>query len=85
MKWLHLVMVTALFAVTACRGGGDIKEKCKGPTDYLSAAAAPRVKAPEDLDELDELRELPVPEVSPQDPWTPENGCLDLPPDIGEN
>ena len=81
----NLLIISAmmlLVGLSACRGGGEIK--CKGSTDYMSAREALPVKAPDDLDNLDKLRELPVPEASPQTVEVQEGECLDSPPDLGE-
>ena len=77
-----VIAIAALLLVSAC--GSDKPLKCKGPTDYLQARPAPRVEAPEDLDDLDKLKEMPVPEVSPQEVSAEEGECLDSPPEILE-
>lgn len=77
-----LAAFAALLVLAACGNDGPVK--CKGPTDYLEARPGQRIKAPEDLDNLNELREMPIPQISPQEERGEEGGCLDAPPEIIE-
>jgi hypothetical protein len=80
MRLVRLILIATALFLSACGGDGPVK--CKGATTYVDARSAPRVRAPEDLDDLDELREMPVPEASPQAQRPAESGCLDSPPVI---
>jgi uncharacterized lipoprotein len=80
MSLVRLILIATVLFLSAC--GGDKPLKCKGATSYLDARPAPRIRAPEDLDELDELREMPIPEASPQAQRPAEGGCLESPPVI---
>lgn len=81
MKRLRLGIVLPLLALAAC-GGDDAVLKCESGGSYLNAVETPRIRAPEDLDNLDSLREMPLPEASPQSERTPEGGCLEAPPRV---
>ena len=50
----------------------------------MNATETPRVRAPEDLDNLDSLREIPLPEASPRAERSAGRGCLDAPPKVTE-
>ena len=74
---LGLLVIAAL---NACRGQMDLS--CDEVSLYQLAAESERVRAPEDLDDLDPLREIPLPEASPR-PDRPEGSpCLDRPPAV---
>jgi uncharacterized lipoprotein len=73
----------AFVLLAGCRGDAELK--CETGGEYLSAAETPRVTAPEDLDDLDRVREVPLPEVSPQAERPEGSGCLESPPRIGGN
>jgi uncharacterized lipoprotein len=75
------MMIAVLFVLTAC-GESKMLECDSGP--YLAAVRAPKVQAPEGLDSLDPLAEVPLPEASPQQPRpeTEEGTCLEHPPQI---
>lgn len=72
------LMATLLLMLAAC--GGEPGLKCDKNVTYLQAREAPRVKAPEGLDDLDALREMPLPQASPQAPHAPDDKCLEHPP-----
>jgi hypothetical protein len=75
---LSWFIVFPLFA--SC--GGDAVLQCENTHSYLQAAASPRIKAPEGLDELDALKEMPVPEASPQREAPVNVDCLEAPPTV---
>ena len=68
-----------MVALTAC-GGGKIVTTCDEPQNYQSAQLGAKVRAPEGLDELDELKEMPIPEPTPRPPRPPGSRCIELPP-----
>ena len=82
MKILKVAMVLPVLALTAC-GGGDAVLKCESGGTYLNATETPRVRAPEGLDNLNALKEMPVPEASPQSERPAASGCLEAPPKVG--
>ena len=65
---------------SAC--GGNDNRSCDDIRRYQLAAEGKKIETPDDLDDLDPLREMPLPEASPQ-PERPEGSpCIDLPPSI---
>ncbi len=77
MMLARLILITILLGLVACGGSKDLT--CDdGP--YLSAVRTPKVEVPEDLDALEELKEMPLPEASPQAPRPAGSTCLDKPP-----
>lgn len=76
---LALVLVV-LNALSAC--GSTVDITCDDVRIYQLAVESKRVKAPDDLDDLDPLREIPLPEASPQQPRPPGTPCIDRPPEI---
>lgn len=81
MKTLRWTCLVALFALLASCGGDSVL-KCDADHDYLHAVAVPKVKSPPDLDSLDELKEVPVPEASPQREAPANSDCLEAPPTL---
>jgi len=76
MMLARLVFFILITSLAACGSGN---QKCdEGP--YQTAVLAPRVQAPEDLDNLEPLREMPLPAASPQAPRPEGSPCLDKPP-----
>ena len=78
----RLILLSAVAGLSAC--GGQSELKCEEATVYLDAKQTPRVAAPDDLDNLDPLREMPLPEASPQQPRQAGSDCLEKPPVIIE-
>ena len=79
MMLARLIIIALVGGLTAC--GGSKSMKCDtGP--YQAAVRAPRVQAPDDLDGLDELNELPLPASSPRAPRPEDAPCLEAPPVI---
>jgi hypothetical protein len=79
-----LILAAGLLVVLAgCRGDAELK--CDSGGAYLSAVEVPRVKAPEGLDDLDQLKEVPLPDASPREERAEGSGCLESPPDVRDN
>ena len=76
----RLIFLILIAGLTAC--GGQSELKCEEATVYLGAKQTPRVATPDDLDNLDPLREMPLPEASPQQPRPAGSSCLEMPPAI---
>lgn len=76
-----IVLITVLVILAGCRGEAELK--CETGGAYLSAVETPRVKAPDGLDDLDRLREAPLPEASPRSERWEGSGCLEAPPEVG--
>lgn len=87
MRTTHLiVMLAALGALSAC--GGTKDRSCDDVRRYQLANAGKRIETPEDLDDLSEQKEVPLPEASPRPPREAGSPCLDLPPrvlNVGED
>ncbi len=83
MKLAQILFVVSILALSACRGGGELK--CDDEGTYQKATTTPRVKAPDGLDDLESLKEMPLPEASPQAPGVGAEGCLESPPRISGN
>ena len=74
------VLVTGA-ALAGCGGNKDLTRKCDERHLYQEAEAHDKLTVPEDLDELDELKEIPLPEAAPvAEREQPETPCLELPP-----
>lgn len=74
-----LFPLVGVLLIAGC--GGDKMMTCdEGP--YQSAVRAPRVTAPDGLDNLDPLDEVPLPQASPRDEDTREGPCLESPPQV---
>ena len=76
----RLIFLSLIAGLTAC--GGQSELECEEGGVYLAAEQTPRVAAPDDLDNLDPLREMPLPEASPQQPRPAGSTCLEMPPAI---
>ena len=69
----------ALF-LAGCGGTDDLT--CDEVRAYQQSYEGKRVETPEDLDDLEPLREIPLPRANPG-PERPEGSpCLDLPPNV---
>ena len=80
MMLVRIILIAAVAGLAAC-GGSKALVCDTGP--YQDAVHPPRVQAPEGLDNLDQLREIPLPEASPR-PDRPEGApCLERPPTVG--
>ncbi len=77
MKLARLTIIALVAGLSAC--GGKKNLTCdEGP--YQTAERAPRVETPDGLDDLEPLKEMPLPEASPQPPRPEGSPCLDRPP-----
>jgi uncharacterized lipoprotein len=71
-----LLLVAALIIISGCSSAPT----CDELAFYESAEGGKRIVAPEDLDDLDEFKEMVIPEASPRPPRDLNAGCIDLPP-----
>ena len=79
MRLAKLGMILAVAVLAGC--GDSLMMACdEGP--YQMASRSSRVQAPEGLDELDPLSEMPLPAASPQAPRADDAPCLEHPPRI---
>ena len=74
------IIVVVLTALSACGGGGDLT--CDKVRTYQLAQQGKRVVAPDDLDDLEPLLEVPLPQASPQPARPPGSPCIDRPPGV---
>ena len=71
-----------VMSVAAC-GGNDTKEvDCEASLEYQNRVESKRVVAPEGLDDLNEMAEMPIPRADPNAPQMPPGVCNDNPPMI---
>lgn len=77
-----MIRVAVLLAVLVISGcGGSSRLGCdEGP--YQAAIRAPKVKAPDGLDDLDPINEMPLPQASPREARPADGPCLESPPEI---
>ena len=54
----------AIAGIAAGCSAAPISETCDEPQAYQSVVAAKRIEVPDDLDPLDDFREMPVPEAT---------------------
>jgi uncharacterized lipoprotein len=82
----RMTILLAAFAfvgsLSACFGGKDIDLSCDEPRFYESAVIGKRVKAPEGLDDLDDYKEMPIPEATTTQARPPGSPCVDRPPNV---
>ena len=75
-----IIAISLLAGLAGC--GGEVSLTCDEVEAYQLATPGKRVTAPDDLDDLEPLREMPMPKASPQ-PTRPEGSpCIDLPPTV---
>ncbi len=75
---VSVFLLAAALMVTGCSSAPT----CEELAFYESATGGKRIVAPEDLDSLDEYKEMVIPEASPRPPRDMTAGCLDLPPTL---
>jgi len=73
-----LLVFTAAIMITGCNSAPT----CDELAFYESAEGGRRIVAPEDLDGLDEYKEMVIPEASPRPPRNLSAGCIDRPPTL---
>ena len=74
------ILAVSLLGIAGC--GGTVDRSCDDVRLYQLAQEGKRIEVPEDLDPLDDLKEMPMPEASPQTERPVGSPCLDLPPNI---
>ena len=82
-RLLTVCLVVATSSTLAgCFGGKDVDTSCDEPRFYEAAQDGRRVKAPEGLDDLDQFKEMPLPETAPAPPKQAGSPCVDRPPNV---
>ena len=79
---MRCVLLAAFLVLMLAGCGGNVGSVSCDEGPYLAAVSAPKVKAPDGLDDLDPLAEMPMPEASPQEPRPDDGRCLEQPPTI---
>ena len=80
IRWVGAVALC--MSVAAC-GGNETKEvDCGSAIEYQNRVEGRRVVAPEGLDSLNELAEMPIPRADPNAPKHAPGVCNDVPPMI---
>jgi len=78
-----LLALTIAVAMSAC-GGRETKEvDCSANLKYQNRVEGKPVVAPEGLDQLNVLAEMPIPRADPSAPKMADGVCHDEPPIIG--
>ena len=75
---VSIFLLAAALLVTGCISAPT----CEELAFYESATSGKRIVAPDDLDSLDEYKEMVIPEASRRPPRDLTAGCLDLPPTL---
>ena len=73
-----IFLLTAVLTITGCNSAPT----CEELAFYESAEGGRRIVAPDDLDPLDEYKEIIIPEASPRPPRDLSAGCVDKPPTV---
>jgi len=69
-----------LGSLVAC-GGPTVRVTCDEPQPYQSVVGGKRIVVPDDLDPLDDFKEMPIPKA--ETPPRPEGSkCVESPPSI---
>ncbi len=68
--------------VGGCGGNKTVDLSCDKLQPYQRAEEGKRIEVPEDLDPLDERKEMPLPDAAPRAPRPAGSPCIDRPPGI---
>ena len=79
--WLAMTLTVAGI-LSGCGGKDVINYSCDEPQRYQAAHAGKRIEAPEGLDQLNELAEMPVPKAEGAVDRPTGSRCIELPPKI---
>ncbi len=80
MTSIRIAILVVLLAGLGGCGGVDLT--CDEVRDYQLAEESPRIEAPDGLNDLDPLKEAPLPDASPRQDREPGSPCIDLPPEV---
>jgi len=79
MNYVRLILLMiSLAALGACSGS----RTCEKEQSYQRARLGQPIVVPDDLDELESVKELKIPEPSGQPPRPDDAGCIDKPPGV---
>lgn len=83
MRAIWLAMTLAVAGIlSGCGGENVINYSCDEPQRYQAVRAGKRIEAPEGLDQLNELAEMPVPKAEGAVVRPKGSRCIELPPRI---
>ena len=82
MTLWHRLAILLPLAVLLAACSKDVDLACDEVRVYQQAVAGKRVVAPAGLDDLDPLKEVPLPEASPRDERPAGSACIDRPPSV---
>ena len=82
-KFLLIVVVTIAGMLSSCGGDEMINYSCDEPQLYQAVQPAKRIVAPEGLDPLNELAEMPIPKAENVVMRPAGSRCIELPPKAG--
>jgi len=74
------IVIAVLSTLSAC--GGSVDLTCDEVNLYQRAQSGKRIQPPDDLDELDLLKEIPLPKASPAASQPAGSPCINRPPRI---
>ena len=69
-------------SLSACGGKGTKPVDCEEASRYQNYVEGKRVVAPDDMDQLSEFAEMPIPKADPGAAPTAPGKCIDMPPSI---
>lgn len=78
----RLIWAPLLAALLSAACGGQTDLTCDEVQFYQRAKEGKRVEAPEGLDDLDPLQEMPIPRASAEAARPPGSVCIDRPPQV---
>ena len=81
IRWTMVLLL--LVGLSGCGGDGLIDDTCDEPQRYQSAVEGKRIVAPEGLDPMNKLAEMPIPRPENAPVRAPGTPCIELPPPIG--
>ena len=73
-------IVVLLAALAGCGGDDNVVQTCDEVQFYQAAQQNPRVRAPDGLDELEQYKEMQIPEATTEQVRPPGSPCIELPP-----
>jgi uncharacterized lipoprotein len=82
-KFLVVISCVLMGSLLAGCGKPDLVRSCEDRREpYEDAVEHGKLRVPEDLDEPDELKQLPLPEAAPAAERPADAPCLELPPGV---
>lgn len=75
-------VLIAVAGLAACGRDDNVVVSCDKPQFYQTVVRGEKVRAPEGLDDLEEFKEMPIPEATPRPQRPPGSPCIDLPPNV---